>query len=184
MPNYRRWYIPNGTYFFTVVTQERRPILTTERGRTLLRAAIEREQAKRPFDFFAIVLLPDHLHAIWTLPGEDSDYSTRWSKIKEEFTRNYLASGGEDGTRSISRQRKRQRVVWQLRFWEHHCRDEDDVQRCMDYIHWNPVKHGLVKRVRDYPWSSFHRLVGLGEYDIDWGGGEYTGPEIAGAEWE
>src|SRR5207248_6564114 len=160
---------PGGVYFFTVVTHERRPILTTDLGRACLREAFRAEQARAPFDLFAVVLLPDHLHAVWVLPAGDADYSARWGKIKESFPRAYLARGGGEGKMSANRARHRERGVWQHRFWEHTVRDEDDLERCVNYIHWNPVKHGLVARVRDYPWSSFARFVRSGDYDIDWG---------------
>src|SRR4026208_11239 len=116
MPNYRRNYLPGGTYFFTVVAYNRRPFLTTEIARTCLREAIEKEQKKRPFELFAIVLLPDHLHAIWTLPPGDDAYSQRWSAIKETFSRAYLKKGGREGTISHSRKKHRERAIWQRRF--------------------------------------------------------------------
>ena len=169
MSKYRRNYVPGGTYFFTVVTHERRPILNGEGARRCLRAAILAEQARRPFEVVAVALLPNHLHTVWTLPTGDADYSVRWARIKELFTRSFLAEGGQEGTGTASRRRRRERAVWQRRFWEHTCRDEDDLKRCVDYLHWNPVKHGLVPRVQDYPWSSFHRWVRLGEYDLEWG---------------
>jgi putative transposase len=183
MPQYRRNYVPGGTYFFTVVTHQRRPILTTELGRDCLRKALSQEQDKRPFEIFAIVLLPDHLHAIWTLPEGDAEYSLRWSRIKEQFTRSFLDGGGSEGVQTASRIRHRERSVWQRRFWEHTCRDEDELKRCVDYVHWNPIKHGLATRVRDYPWSSFGRFVELGEYDLDWGA-ENPCPEYDAPEWE
>jgi putative transposase len=182
MPSYRRNYVPGGTYFFTVVTHRRIPILTTLLGRDCFRAAIGAEQSVRPFEAFADVLLPDHLHAVWVLPQDDQDYSTRWRRIKERFTEGYLAGGGQEATRSASRARRSERGVWQRRFWEHTVRDEDDLKRCVDYIHWNPVKHGLVKQVKDYPWSSFHRFVESGDYDPDWG--SVPPEDVPGAEWE
>lgn len=136
-----------------------------------------------PFEIPAIVLLPDHLHALWTLPPEDADYSVRWGMIKSRFTLYHRMAGGAEGRRTRSHVAHRGRAVWQHRFWEHTVRDEDDFKRCLDYIHWNPVKHGLVSRVKEYRWSSFRRWVGLGEYDEDWGGPP-PGPEIHGAEWE
>jgi putative transposase len=183
MPNFRRYRVPGARYFFTVVTHERRPILTTGLGRRCLREALAAELERAAFDIFAIVLLPDHLHTIWTLPPGDADYSTRWAKIKEAFTRSFLAGGGTEGTTSASRERHRERAVWQHRFWEHTVRDEDDLERCVNYIHWNPVKHGLVRRVKEYPWSSFSRFVSSGDYDLDWGG-ESEVPDVAGSEWE
>jgi putative transposase len=169
MPNYRRNYVPGGTYFFTLVTHHRRPFLTTDLARDCLRNALEDELTARPFQKFAIVLLPDHLHAIWTLPPGDAEYSVRWEKIKSDFTRTYLKRGGIDGAPSTSRLRHRERSVWQRRFWEHTCRDEDDLKRFLDYLHGNPVKHGLATRVRDDPWSTFRKFVKMGEYPLDWG---------------
>jgi putative transposase len=183
MPDYRRNYVAGGTFFFTVVTCERRPILCTEKSRNCLHQAFAEEQRQRRFDIVGIVLLPDHLHTIWTLPAHDADFSVRWMRIKERFTRTFLAVGGEEGRPTKSRQRHRERVVWQRRFWEHTCRDEDDLKRCLDYLHWNPVKHGLIARVQDYPWSSFHRFVRLGEYDLDWGS-KNPCPQYDEPEWE
>ena len=170
MADYRRNYVPGGTYFFTVVTAGRRPILTTDLGRECLREAIDEIKAKSPFTLFAIVLLPDHLHSVWILPRGDADYSTRWRQIKEKFTRRYLERGGTEATVSDSRRKKSERGIWQRRFWEHTVRDEDDLKRCVDYVHWNPRKHNLAERVQDWPWSTFHRFVEEGEYDLDWGG--------------
>ncbi len=183
MPNYRRHYVPGGTFFFTVVTHERRGLFVRAEFRTMLQEAIAKIRAKRPFAMPAVVLLPDHLHCIWTLPEGDTDYSTRWRQIKEVFTRSYLDAGGEEGARSKSRQHHAERAVWQRRFWEHTCWDQDDLNRCIDYIHWNPVKHGLVQRVRDYPWSSFHRHVAEGIYPLDWGS-ENPCPGYNEPEWE
>ena len=183
MRTYLRWRVPGGTYFFTLVTYQRRKILTTELGRRCLREAIEETQTRWPFHVVAIVLLPDHLHAVWELPRGDANYSLRLQRLKSAFTRKYLAGGGSEGSRSPSRERKAERAIWQRRFWEHTVRDEDDLKRCVDYIHWNPVKHGLVPRVRDYPWSSFHRFVQLGEYEIGWGGVNPC-PDWKDEDWE
>lgn len=182
MPSYLRWYVPGGTYFFTVVTHQRRPILTTPVARKCLREAFRRVREKTPFETVAVVLMPDHLHTVWTLPPEDADYSGRWGRVKEAFTRAYLSAGGSEGERDPSRVSKRERGVWQHRFWEHVVRDENDLSRCVDYIHWNPVKHGLVARVAEYPWSSFRQFVTAGDYTDDWGSGEVA--VIPGAEWE
>lgn len=170
MSDYRRYFVTGGTYFFTVVTHERRPLFADEYARRILRESIQTIRSRRPFELVAICLLPDHLHTVWSLPAGDSDYSPRWRRIKEEFTRGWLSSGGTEGQRSESRQSKQERGVWQRRFWEHTVRDEDDLKRCVDYIHWNPRKHSLVDRVRDWRWSSFSRFVAEGEYEIDWGG--------------
>jgi putative transposase len=169
MSAYRRYFIPGATYFFTVVTYQRRQFLTGPMARTCLGSALREVRAARPFQTVAMVLMPDHLHAVWSLPRGDADYPTRWARIKETFTLTFLANGGAEGPRSTSQIRRRERAVWQRRYWEHTCRDEDDLQQCIDYIHWNPVKHGLAKDVRDYPWSTFHQYLQRGEYDQDWG---------------
>jgi putative transposase len=183
MPDYRRNYTSGGTYFFTVVTHQRLPILTSGLGRECFRKALLREQVVRPFDLFAIVLLPDHLHCIWSLPPGDADYSLRWSRIKGSFSRAFLLDGGQEGTQTASRERHRERAIWQRRFWEHTCRNVNDLKRCLDYLHWNPVKHGLVNRVKDYAWSSFDKFVQLGEYDLEWGS-ENPCPGYNEPEWE
>ena len=183
MADYRRNFVPGGTFFFTVVVHERRPILTTDLARSCLRSTIREEKESRPFDLVALVLLPDHLHAVWSLPRGDSDFSTRWAKIKANFTRRYLRAGGNEGDRSPSRIRQQERAIWQRRFWEHTCRDEQDLRRCVDYLHWNPVKHGLVEKVGDYPWSSFHRFVREGEYESEWNAVPAF-PSAIGVDWE
>ncbi len=182
MPDYRRNYVPGGTYFFTCTTYRRWPILTTELGRRCLREAILEVQTQHPFEIVAIVLIPDHWHTIWTLPPGDDRYPMRWSRIKEEFTERWLAGGGRERFQSISRRKHRMRGIWHRRYWEHTVRDEDDLERCVDYIHWNPRKHDLVRRVRDWPWSSFHRYVALGQYDIGWGGVDPV-PDWNNPEW-
>ena len=129
-----------------------------------------------------MVLLPDHLHTIWTLPRGDADYSSRWRRIKAEFTDAYLAAGGRELPVSPSRKKRGERGIWQRRFWEHVVRDEDDLKRCVDYCHWNPRKHGLVERVRDWEYSTFHQFVERGEYDLDWGSTDPT-PGYDDPEW-
>jgi putative transposase len=183
MPNYRRNHVPGGTYFFTVVTHERRPLFAHGDARRSLHTAFLSVRTKKPFHLVATVLLPDHLHCVWMLPEGDADYSTRWRQIKEAFTRSFLVSGGAEGDLSTSRERHGERAVWQRRFWEHTCKDQDDLNRCIDYIHWNPVKHGLAEQVRAYPWSSFHRYAAQGVYPADWGG-EDPCPGYADPEWE
>ena len=170
MGNYRRNYVVGGTYFFTVVTHRRRKILTSLLGRRCLHKAIDEVRHDRLFDLVAIVLMPDHLHCVWTLPREDKDFSTRWRLIKSRFTKDYLAGGGSEARPTTEQRRHASRGIWQPRFWEHACQNEDDLKRCVDYIHWNPIKHGLACRVCEYPWSSFRRYVQMGEYSVDWGG--------------
>ena len=168
MRQYIRWR-SGQVFFFTVVTHDRRGILTTDLGRTTLRTAIRTVRVEHPFRITAIVLLPDHLHAVWELPTGDTDYSLRWRLIKSTFTRLWMEQGGDEGLVEGSRRRKGERAVWQRRFYEHACRDDDDLKRCIDYVHVNPLKHHLVDRVIDWPWSSFHRYVRLGEYSSEWG---------------
>lgn len=169
MPDYRRVYVPGGTYFFTVVTDQRRTFLTETSARDCLRAAFDETMQWKPFVVEAICLMPDHLHCLWTLPAQDEDYSSRWRRLKGAFTRRWLAQGGEEGPRNASKVRKNERAVWQRRGWEHAIRDEDDFTRHMDYIHYNPVKHGLTKRPHDWPWSTFQRYRAQGRYEDDWG---------------
>jgi putative transposase len=170
MRRYIRNYAPGGIYFFTVVTYDRRPILTEGVNRSLLHAAVSEVRHQHPFTVIAIILLPDHLHTVWSLPPGDCDFSIRLKKVKELFTKRYLVAGGQEGQRTPSQKHRGQRGVWQPRFWEHTVRDEADLAHCVDYVHWNPVKHGLVAQVRDYPWSTFHRFVKEGFYSEDWGG--------------
>jgi putative transposase len=165
MPIYRRNFVAGAAYFFTVNLAERRLRLLTD-NIALLRAAFRYTRLRHPFAIDAIVVLPDHLHTMWTLPEGDGDFAVRWQLIKGNFSR-----GLPQGERvSASRLRKRERGIWQRRYWEHTLRDEDDVARHIDYIHFNPVKHGHVARVRDWPFSSFHRIVRLGIYPEDWAG--------------
>jgi putative transposase len=165
MTEYRRNFIPGGSFFFTVnLAERRRRLLTTHID--LLRRAFRYARHRHPFTIEAIVVLPDHLHAIWTLPLDDSDFALRWRLIKTTFSR-----GIPSGERvSASRVAKGERGIWQRRYWEHTLRDETDLARHADYIHYNPVKHGHVSRVSDWPYSSFHRMVRLGIYPPGWGG--------------
>lgn len=161
--NYRRNFVPGGSFFFTVNLADRHSrLLTEEIG--LLRRALRYARARHPFALDAIVVLPDHLHAIWTLPQGDADYSTRWQLIKTAFSRAI-----EPGERqSPSRSAKGERGIWQRRYWEHTLRDEIDFERHCDYIHFNPVKHRYVSKANEWPHSSFHRFVKLGIYPVDW----------------
>lgn len=183
MPNYRRNYVPGGTYFFTVVTHERRPILTTEIGRASFHIAFEEVKRDHPFTAFASVLLPDHFHCVWILPPEDADYSTRWGLIKEKFTRKFMKAGGSEGQLTASRRKHRERAIWQKRFWEHTILDANDLERCVDDIHWNPVKHGYVQRPGQWQWSTFASFIQSGDYPSNWGESEII-IDVPGAEWE
>jgi putative transposase len=169
MPNYRRAFLPGGTYFFTVATEGRAPILDHPSARSALGDAIRRCRARWPFQVDAIVLLPDHLLTIWSLPKDDTAYPIRWAWIKREFTLAWLAAGGAERATTASRQSNRRRGVWQRRYWEHVVRDEGELERLGDYIHYNPVKHGHVACPSDWPYSSFAKWVERGHYPPDWG---------------
>jgi putative transposase len=171
MTNYRRSFVPGGSYFFTVNLCDRRSRLLIERIGAL-RSAFRDVRTCHPFSIDAIVVLPDHLHAIWTLPDGDADFALRWRLIKSTFSRS-LPQGEQV---SASRRGKGERGIWQRRYWEHVLRDDADYAAYMDYIHFNPVKHGHVSRVRDWPYSSFHRMVRLGVYPHDWGGDRRDAP--------
>ncbi len=178
MPNYVRSNIAGGTFFFTVVTYRRRELFHLSVNRVLLGEVIRECQRKWSFEINAIVLLPDHLHTIWTLPDGDDNYSARWSMIKKTFTSRFLASGGEDWKVSKGKQRENRKGIWQRRFWEHAIEDEDDFESHFNYIHYNPVKHNLVKCPKDWEPSSFHRWVEKGVYSVDWGCGHYPPPQF------
>jgi putative transposase len=169
MADYRRAYVPGGTFFFTLVTERRAPLFRDATARALLGSALRACRHNWPFQMDALVLMDDHLHTLWTLPEGDTRYSARWGYIKKEFTKTWLATQGEEQPRTASRLKQRRRGIWQRRFWEHAIRDEDDYARHFDYVHYNPVKHGYVKRVQDWPYSTFHRYVEQGVYDINWG---------------
>jgi putative transposase len=130
-----------------------------------VRLAFAYARRRRPFLVEAVVVLPDHLHCVWTLPPGDADFSTRWNLLKGHFSR----SVAKYERISRSREKRRERGLWQRRFWEHCVRDQEDFNRHLDYIHWNPVKHGWAKQVADWPYSSFHRYVARGIYPPNWG---------------
>jgi putative transposase len=174
MVRYRRNILPGGTFFFTVTLADRRSSALVDHIGTL-RKAFRVARGERPFEIDAVVILPDHLHAIFTLPQADADYSGRWRRIKGDFSRSLLESGVP-----VRRRPNGDLAFWQRRFWEHTIRDENDFARHVDYIHFNPVKHGLVQRVRDWPHSSFHRYVREGVLPEDWAGDAREGGERFG----
>jgi putative transposase len=165
MSNYRRMWVPGGTYFFTVNLLERHRRLLVDRIDDLS-VAFRTTRSSRPFEMLAVVILPDHLHCLWRLPPGDSDNANRWAQIKSGFARRLP----RDERCSAQRLARRERGIWQRRYWEHLIRDESDLRRHVDYIHFNPVKHGHASRVADWPYSSFHRWVADGVYGEDWGG--------------
>ncbi len=170
MVRYRRNRTPGGSFFFTVTLRDRRSDLLL-RHVDILRASFADVQARLPFHIDAIVILPEHLHALWTLPVNDSDYPNRWRAIKTGFTRSLRKTQG------VSK-----RSPWQSRYWEHTIRNEEDWRRHMDYIHYNPVKHGYVSSPGDWPYGSFSRAVRAGMYEADWGASEPM--TIVGMDWE
>jgi putative transposase len=162
---YRRADIKGGTYFFTVNLAERNRSLLVEHV-DILRRVVKEVKQHHPFRIDAFVVLPDHLHAMWTLPQDDADYPTRWMLIKAGFSRR-IATGEH---RNASRTNKGERGIWQRRYWEHTIRDQQDYARHVDYIHYNPVKHGQVTRAADWPNSSIHRYIAAGMVARNWAG--------------
>ncbi|WP_456725148.1 MULTISPECIES: REP-associated tyrosine transposase [unclassified Bradyrhizobium] len=164
MVRYRRNFIPGGTFFFTVTLDDRRSRLLVDHA-AALRDAFGTARRERPFTVDAVVVLPDHLRAILTLPQGDPDFAGRWRRIKGHFSSQLLAASIE-----LKRRPNGELALWQRRFWEHTIRDENDFARHVDYIHFNPVKHALVPCVSNWPYSSFHRYVRAGLLPRDWGG--------------
>ena len=176
MPDYRRYRVPGGCYFFTVNLLERFPNDTLIRHVDLLRAVVRDVRHRWPFVIDGWVVLPDHLHCIWTLPPGDFDFTNRWRLIKAGFARQLPKTE----RRSFVRTARGERGIWQRRFWEHAIRDERDYASHMDYLHFNPVKHGYARRVMDWPYSSFHRCVEKGIYPLDWGGADEDADVVVG----
>jgi putative transposase len=163
MPNYRRNRVAGACYFFTVNLHDRRSDLLIVEIEAL-RRAVGAARARYPFHIDAWVVPPDHMHCLWTLPPGDFDFPTRWQMIKAIFSR----SMWRPEERRASLVRKRESGIWQRRYWEHTIRDERDYAAHMDYIHFNPVKHGLAANAADWPFSSFVACVSLGMYAADW----------------
>ena len=165
MSRYRRFFVPGGTYFFTVTLADRRSDALV-RNVGLLRTVYADVRRRLRFETIAICVLPDHLHAIWSLPDGDADFPQRWQFIKTGFSR----ALPPDPRRSPSKAAKGEKGIWQRRYWEHAIRDDRDLARHIDYVHFNPVAHGLVPRVRDWAHSSFHAHVAAGLLPVDWAG--------------
>ncbi len=170
MPNYRRAKTKGGTYFFTVVTYRRQNILCDEVVRNAFRIGIQNTRTTNPFTIDAWVLLPDHLHCIWTLPHNDANFGVRWAMIKRHVTKTCGPVLYRDEWMTQSKRRRKESTIWQRRFWEHQIRDEQDHENHVDYIHYNPVKHNLAECAKNWPYSTFHRYVQKGFYDENWGG--------------
>ncbi|NET26042.1 MAG: transposase [Okeania sp. SIO1I7] len=167
---YRRAKTPGATYFFTVVTYNRQKILCEPENIDLLRKAFRYVMQKHSFKIDAIVILPDHIHSLWTLPENDANFSTRWRLIKSYFSRQ--CDSQYQGKISTSRQNKGEKAVWQRRFWEHQIQSDRDFANHVEYIHYNPVHHRLVTAPSYWEYSSFHRYVKAGIYDQMWGSSE------------
>ena len=165
---YRRTYIPGGCYFFTVVTHNRQHLFNNDETIEILRNAFRNVRSKHPFEINAIVILPDHIHCIWTLPPDDTNFSTRWRLIKTWFTKHSPEQTDQP--------------IWQNRYWEHVIRDEEDYRHHVDYIHYNPVKHGYVTQPFDWLYSSFHDYVKEGILPENWGASEIVLPTDIGKE--
>ena len=166
---YRRNYIAGGTYLFTVNILDRNATLLVDYIEEF-REAVRHVKRAHPFKIDAWVVMPDHMHAVWTLPESDTAYSSRWREIKKRFSKSLAKT--ED--LSVLRESKGERGLWQRRFWEHTIRDEKDYQHHIDYVHFNPLKHGLVSRVIDWPYSSFHRALAAGQYSEHWCGESFN----------
>ena len=164
MVKYRRSRISGGTYFFTVTLKDRRSDILLGHVETF-RTAYTKVKTEHPFKTLSYVILPDHIHCLWQLPESDSNYSQRWQLIKKGFTSRLLKKG-----MALSRNKHGEYNLWQRRYWEHTIRDEQDYENHINYIHYNPVKHGLVKRAQDWPHSSFLYYVSRGVLPLDWGG--------------
>jgi putative transposase len=169
MPEYRRVFLEGDTYFFTVVTYNRLPIFNNKQAITQFRMAVKDISLKLPFNELAYCILPDHIHCLWKLPDDDCNYSLRWRAIKSTFTRWYQEQIGPGAPRNESRIKRAEAAIWQRRFWEHTIRDQEDLNNHIDYIHFNPVKHGLVEHASDWKMSSFQFFVDHGYYPNDWG---------------
>lgn len=168
MRTHIRTQTPGATYFFTLTLEDRGARYLVDHVSDL-RACVAEVKQRHPFDIEAMVVLPEHLHALWRLPVDDGDYATRWMLIKQSFTRRLGEAGVLPPQASEERGHRGERSLWQRRFWEHQIQDEADLARHIDYIHFNPVKHGWVLRARDWPYSSLHRYVREGKLPADWG---------------
>ena len=182
MPNYRRPQIAGGTYFITQVTYQREPWLCRDVGRKALREAILKVRENHPFSIDAFVLLPDHFHCLWTLPPGDADFSMRLRLIKTHVTKHDGQALRINREVSRSRQKRGEHNLWQRRFWEHVIRAERDFALHCDYIHTNPVRHGLCETPQSWQFLSIHRFIAQGVYPPDWG--QYGCPAVPLEVWD
>ena len=168
MPKYRRAYVPGGSYFLTLVTYNRTPLFRSPENVPRLRDAMRIVKSEMPFEIAGAVTLPDHLHFLWTLPSDDNAVPIRVGRLKTLFTKSLPANQRPAAILPKSWRKRRESGVWQRRFWEHTLRDEEDFQRHLDYIHYNPVKHGYARCPHSWTSSSFHQWVAKGGYDLSW----------------
>ena len=173
--HYRRLRIEGASYFFTIVTERRQRLFDDPAAVALFDKAQVLVQSRHPFEIEAQVILPDHLHSIWHLPVGDANFTKRWRLIKSYFTHWHLKQNAMPA-RSASREAKKEQAIWQRRYWEHLIRDDDDFGTHLDYIHYNPVKHGLVSAPSDWPHSTFPSWVARGVYEPEWGSAH--GPKL------
>ena len=176
MVKYRRLKISGGTYFFTVTLRDRQANYLVKHINLLIQA-MRCARETRPFKTIALVVLPEHLHTMWQLPDDDDDFSVRWMRIKRLFTESLIKTGEK-----VNKNYQGEPLVWQNRFWEHALRNEKDYENHVNYIHYNPVKHGLVSRARDWPYSTFHRYVRAKIYPINWCDNGFNGEDIVSGE--
>jgi putative transposase len=169
MPNYRRVKIKGGTYFFTLVTYQRQRLFSLPHIRLMFLDAVDYVKKYHPFQLIAYCILPDHVHLICQIPEDDDNYSIRISLIKRRFSKQYISHYGSQPQKNVSYEKRQETGIWQRRFWEHSIRDDEDLNRHFDYVHFNPVKHGLVEKVCDWEHSSFHEFVENGHYGLSWG---------------
>jgi len=170
VPQFRRLYIQGGTYFFTLVTYLRRPIMLVPTFRAALRSAVLEVKSAYPFVDLAWVLLPDHMHTVWRLPPEDCDFPKRIGLLKRKTSIQVASALQREDLLTRSRTKRHELTIWQRRYWERWIRDEEALRQIINYIHRNPVKHGLVDKVSEWPFSTFDRYVGAGYYTKDWNG--------------
>ena len=182
MANYRRDKTPGGWYFLTLVTYQRKPIFADSNSVLLFKKVLMQIKENDPFNIIAIVILPEHIHMIIQLPDEDSHYSRKIAKIKREFGKEFLEINPHEVHLTESNLNRKERGIWQRRFWEHKIRNQDDLKKHIDYIHINPVKHGDVQKIADWKWSSFLKFVRNGYYQLDLS--DLSIQDIKGAEWD
>jgi putative transposase len=171
MPDYLRIKIEGGTYFFTLVTYQRKPLFLQETAIELFLESLNHVRTYHPFSALAHCILPDHVHLLWEMPINDANYSVRIGEIKKRFSKRFITQFENPFLVTTTQKMRGETGIWQRRFWEHFIRDEEDLKQHIDYIHYNPVKHGLVNKANEWSASSFFDYVKAGYYNDDWGQG-------------